>query len=38
MLEYITSRFNYLDLHLDKKFFNDLKNEIKYIIKSNVLI
>jgi len=37
-LEYVTSRFNYLDLHLDKKFFNDLKNEIKYIIKSNVLI
>ena len=36
-LEYVTSRFNYLDLHLDKKFFNDLKNEIKYIIKSNVL-
>ena len=37
-LEYVTSKFNYLDLHLDKTFFNDLKNEIKYIIKSSVLI
>ena len=38
LLEYITTKFNYLDLHLDKTFFNELKNEIKYIIKSNILI
>jgi hypothetical protein len=37
-LEFINTRFNYLDLHLDKKLFNDLKNEIKYIIKGNILI
>ena len=37
-LEFINTRFNYLDLHLDKKLFNELKNEIKYIIKGNILI
>ena len=38
LLEFINKRFNYLDLHLDKKIFNDLKNEIKYIIKGNIFI
>lgn len=38
LLEYIVTRFNYLDLHLDKSFFNELKNQIKFIIKTNILI
>jgi hypothetical protein len=38
LLEDITKRFNYLDLQINKTLFNELKNEIKYIIRSNILI
>jgi len=38
LLEYIVSKFNYLDLQLDKSYFNELKKEIKFIIKTNILI
>jgi len=37
LLQYIYSKFNYLDLSINKKSFNNIKNEIKNIIKSNVL-
>jgi len=42
LLEFINTRFNYLDLHLNKKLFNDLKNEIylfnKYVLKNKKII
>ena len=37
LLQYIYSKFNYLDLSINKKSFNNIKNEIKNIIKTNVL-
>jgi len=37
VLEFIYSRLNYLDLYLNKTLFNNIKNEIKNIIKYNML-
>ena len=37
VLEFIYSRLNYLDLYLNKSLFNNIKNEIKNIIKYNIL-
>ena len=37
VLEFIYSRLNYLDLYLNKSLFNNIKNEIKNIIKYNML-
>ncbi len=37
LLEFIYSRLNYLDLYLNKSLFNNIKNEIKNIIKYNIL-
>jgi len=37
LLEFIYSRLNYLDLYLNKSLFNNIKNEIKNIIKFNNL-
>jgi hypothetical protein len=37
LLEFIYSRLNYLDLYLNKSLFNNIKNEIKNIIKYNML-
>jgi len=37
VLEFIYSRLNYLDLYLNKKLFLNIKNEIKNIIKFNIL-
>lgn len=38
LLEFIYSRLNYLDLNLNRLLFNNIKNEIKNIIKSSLLI
>ena len=37
VLEFIYSRLNYLDLYLNRTLFNNIKNEIKNIIKYNML-
>ena len=37
VLEFIYSRLNYLDLNLNRTLFNNIKNEIKNIIKYNML-
>ena len=37
LLEFIYSRLNYLDLNLNRTLFNNIKNEIKNIIKYNML-
>ena len=37
LLEFIYSRLNYLDLNLNRSLFNNIKNEIKNIIKYNML-
>jgi hypothetical protein len=37
VLEFIYSRLNYLDLNLNRTLFNNIKNEIKNIIKYNIL-
>ena len=37
LIEFIYSRLNYLDLNLNRTLFNNIKNEIKNIIKYNML-
>jgi hypothetical protein len=34
--KFVNSRLNYLDLYIDTKIYNNIKLEIKYIIKSNI--
>lgn len=38
LLEFIYKRLNYLDLTFNKKLFSNLKDEVKYIIKSNIIL
>jgi len=38
LLEFIYKRLNYLDLTFNKKLFTNLKDEVKYIIKSSIII
>jgi hypothetical protein len=36
--KFVNSRLNYLDLYIDTKLYNNIKLEIKYIIKSNIKV
>ena len=38
ILEFVNSRLNYLDLYINTKLYNNIKSEIKNIIKSNIII
>jgi hypothetical protein len=36
--KFVNSRLNYLDLYIDTKLYNNIKLEIKYIIKSKIIL